>query len=298
MEPEPGPGKRLHPFCPSQGPAALVCRGPRGLLRTSPAGGGWGGSARRGTSLLAPGLCITRVPQCGDWGCSAGCWEASLTPPFPGPGPQERASGFVNTLGAFCNSWTPCDFLKLARNSQERGRGWAWAQGVARDGPLCAWMDRGCKRGDKGGSLLCPPSWASDRRDFFSRRPLDSAIMPEPGSVCGASVCVCGVRAGPRETTAPGILSPPSTATPDPHLENLPVPKPSPLFLGSPRGAPTPPMTHWLHAGPGPTAALGGWAGAAGCTEGAPCLDRAAEWGGDRVQHRNAPGGPESPRPQ
>lgn len=28
---------------------------------------------------------------------------------------------------------------------------------------------------------------------------------------------------------------------------------------------------------------------------GAPCLDRAAEWGGDRVQHRNAPGGVQSP---
>ena len=72
------------------------------------------------------------------------------SPHFPGPGPQERARGFVNTLGAFCNSWTPCDFLSLS----------IIPRGGAGDAPLCTWMVRVRKQGDKGRSLLCPPSWA------------------------------------------------------------------------------------------------------------------------------------------
>ena len=48
----------------------------------------------------------------------------------------------------------------------------------------------------------------------------------------------------------------------------------------------------WPHSGPG-RVRRGCW-----MCGGAPRSDRAAEWGGDRVQHMNAPGVPESPRPQ
>lgn len=98
------------------------------------------------------------------------------SPPFPGPGPQERASGFVNTLGAFCNSWTPCDFLSLS----------IIPRGGAGDAPLCAWMVRVREQGDKGRSLLCPPSWTIRQEGL--------RLLPQTSGLCHYARAYLGVR--------------------------------------------------------------------------------------------------------
>lgn len=72
-------GKAPPPLPSLPGSAARVCRAPRGLLRTSP-GRGWGGLLWPRDQPPGPRPLHPVVSKCGDWGCSAGCWEASLLP--------------------------------------------------------------------------------------------------------------------------------------------------------------------------------------------------------------------------
>lgn len=290
----PGPGKPPpNPFRSSQGPADPVCSGPRGLLRTSPAGRGWGGSSGRGSSLLAPGLSITPVPRCGDWGCSAGRWEASLTPPFPPLGLRKGPEGFVNTLGAFCHFWTPCDFLSLSVIPRRGAGGQAWAQGVGLG--RGRHVDRSSVRLD--GQRVCtkvqgresPVSAQLSHQTGgapFSPRPLDSTIMPEPSSV--RCLCVCVQAHGkplPQESCHP-LLRP---LTPSVFLNPAPLPW-RPQRSPYPSNDTLASRWAWSHSGAG-RLRRGCW-----MCGGAPRPDRAAERAGDRVQHMNAPGGSRVPQ--
>lgn len=193
-----------------------MCSGPDGLAAacSGPArGAGGGGGSSVGPACWSQpsashkGL-IHSGPSDAATDCSAGHWAAEPHPCL-GPGPQERAVGFGNTLGAFASRGLRVIF-KLVHKSWEQVGGQTWARGGAGQLPglLCTWLDGG--RESRGSTQLSRQTGKAPSSLYKS---LDSPVTPKSSSVCGApvSVHVCAhvcVHAGPRETSPPAVLLP------------------------------------------------------------------------------------------